>query len=181
MEEEIEYTFSVETRWTLFAKYTSHVTICHDKVKIERVGRVGDIPEEVTIRYDDVSSITYTKDTNAMVSYIAFVGLSNCNSQSITGVSIGKTVVGGTSANPWSDPHGIVFKMDMYDEVKPYYKKMVEVFDEYKRKHAMPSVQNVYANESAMDKLRKLKELRNLDIITDAEYKEKREKILAEI
>lgn len=176
-----KYLFSAETPWNIFAKYTSRVYLCHDRVKIRREGRVGDIPEEVTVYFDQIASITYTKDTNYMLSYIAFTGLSNAKAQSISGFNVGDMMFAGSSLNPWSDPYGIVFKMGLYDKMKPYYKKMVEAFEKYKSSHSTPSVQSVVMGESSMDKLKKLKELKELDIITEEEYQEKRAKILSEI
>lgn len=181
MSKQSQYSFSVETSWTIFSKYTSHVRIYRDCIKIKRVGRVGDIPEEVTIPFDSITSITYTKDSNYMLSYIAFTGLSNSTSQSINGLNMGKMMVASSSANPWSDPYGIVFKLKMYETVEPYYKKMVEVFEAYKREQSGPKRQNIIVNDSSVDKLKKLKELKDLGIITSAEYEKKREKLLSEI
>ena len=57
------YEFTVGTRGTLFAKFLSNVKVFEDRVQIQRTGRLGSLPESVTIPFDNGSSILYTKNT----------------------------------------------------------------------------------------------------------------------
>lgn len=175
------YEFSVATRWTLFASFTSDVKVYENRVHIERTGRLDSVPEEVTVYFDNVSGINYTKDTDYLLSYISFTGMSQSSAQSITGMEIGKVMVGTASANPWKDPYGIVFKLNMYEEGKEYYQKLLEIFNNYKNSQKPKVATNNNPQESSLDKLKKLKDLYDAGIITEQEYEEKRLKLLDEI
>ena len=175
------YEFSVETRWTIPAKYTSNVTVYEDRVEIARSGRLNALPEKVTVYFANVSSVVYTKDTDYILSYISFTGVSSSKSQSLNAVSIGNVTAGIASANPWKDPYGIVFKLDMYQEGKEFYQKINAAFEKYRQNNTRPVTHNVITQESSVDKLKKLKDLKDLGIITEHEYEEKRLKLLAEI
>ena len=180
MSDTVLYQFTVETRGTLFAKFSSHVEVYQNRVQIERSGRVDSIPQQVTIYFDNISAINYTKDTDYLLSYISFTGMSQSTAQSIAGVGFGNMMMGSASANPWKDPYGIVFKLNLYEEGKTYYQELVQIFEEYKRSKSDSSA-SAGLSESPLDKLKKLKELYDAGIITDSEYEEKRKKLLAEI
>ena len=56
-----------------------------------------------------------------------------------------------------------------------------EIYHEFKNNHTPSAVNNVVQGESAIEKLKKLKEIYDLNIITEEEYEEKRNKLLQEI
>lgn len=175
------YEFSVKSRWTLFSNFTSHVKVYENRVHIERDGRLDSIPEEVTVHFDNVSGINYTKNTDYLLSYISFTGMSQSNAQSITGLEVGNVMMATASANPWNDPYGIVFKLNMYDEGKEYYQKLLEIFNNYKSTQQSKVSANNNPQESALDQLKKLKELYDAGIVTEQEYEEKRVKLLERV
>ena len=60
-------------------------------------------------------------------------------------------------------------------------RRIQEIYQEFKNNHTPSAVNNVVQGESAIEKLKKLKEIYDLNIITEEEYEEKRNKLLQEI
>jgi len=69
----------------------------------------------------------------------------------------------------------------LYDEGKEYYQKLLEIFNNYKSSQKSKVSANNNPPESALDQLKKLKDLYDAGIITEQEYEEKRVKLLEKV
>lgn len=150
------------------------VKLYSDRIEIERTKQsfISTLPPSTTVYFKDIKGINYRKygllsfDT----SYISFAGLS--------------PELSATSGNPHQDPYGIIFFKGDFEKRRGDYNKMVAAYTSF-RENASSIQSNISSNspstESAMDKLKKLKELHSLGILTDAEYEEKRVKLISEI
>ena len=81
---------------------------------------------------------------------------------------------------PFDDEYSIIFRKDNAQAEK-YIRRIQEIYQEFKNNHTPSAVNNVVQGESAIEKLKKLKEIYDLNIITEEEYEEKRNKLLQEI
>ncbi len=81
---------------------------------------------------------------------------------------------------PFDDEYSIIFRKDNAQAEK-YIQRIKEIYQEFKNNHTPNVVNNVVQEESAIEKLKKLKEIYDLNIITEEEYEEKRNKLLQEI
>ena len=73
--------------------------------------------------------------------------------------------------------------LNSYQKGAIFYQKhkLFYTTQEFKNNHTPNVVNNVVQEESAIEKLKKLKEIYDLNIITEEEYEEKRNKLLQEI
>ena len=135
----------------------------------------------MTIHFKDVSAIIYSKIIPT--TYIAFQGVSAAQSQSVGMVGIGHGIsLGSASANPYSDPYGIVFKSSMYNSHKIHYQRMNEIFEEYKRNESKNArLGSNDGNYNPIDMLKRLKEIKDQGIITEEEFNQKRKDLLSKI
>ena len=81
---------------------------------------------------------------------------------------------------PFDDEYSMIFRKDNAQAEK-YIRRIQEIYQEFKNNHTPSAVNNVVQGESAIEKLKKLKEIYDLNIITEEEYEEKRNKLLQEI
>lgn len=180
--EKPKYQF-VTKMWTVTANYESHVCVYDDKVIITRTGRTGGLPAESTVHFRDATSVSWGKAAGRAWITFTVPGMATSGHQVVTAVAPGTIVFDGPNI-PYQDPFSIVFGMKQENDASWYYGKIKAVFDQYKANTntQKPIVQTIEARQdSVMDKLMKLKELKDVGILSDEEYEEKRKKLLSEI
>lgn len=171
--------FTGKSIWTLFDSYTTTVKVFFDHVEVVKEGRTGDVPPTFTIFFEHLISVNCYKSFDYPGAWLSFSTMGGAQGgQSIGMVNVGKFAIGSAIANPWSDPYSINFKRSNYESVQSFAEEINSVFNLY-RKHKSNLV--VKESESALDKLKKLKELLELGILSQAEYEEKKQKLMSEI
>lgn len=180
--EKAKYQF-VAKMWTVTANYESHVCAYGDRVVITRTGRTGGLPSDSTIYFRDTTSVSW--GSAAGRSWITFTvpGVAANGNQIVTAVQPGTIAFSGPNI-PYQDPFSVVFGMNQENDARWYYGKIKAIFDEYKSNSAVQQpvmhTTQVY-QDSVMDKLRKLKELKDMGVLNEAEYEAKRQKLIEEI
>jgi len=174
-----EYSFSTEMR-TLMEAYKSKVSVSKNKVVVKREGRTS-LPAETTIYFKDATAVSWGATVGR--SWISFTvpGATSLGRNAV--VTSNKVAVGFSGPYvPYDDSFSVVFGMKQENEARKHFNVIKKMFDEYKdRSVDAPVTMTAIQQESAVDKLRKLKELKDLGILNDREYEEKRQKLLAEI
>lgn len=167
----------------LLVKYTNWVYVFEDKVVVSRTGSfsINRLPGEITLFYKDISSMLFADEYGRARITITVPGMM----ASVTTASavVGKGIsIGGAEMDYFSDPCTIVFGMHQVEKAREEYNIIRKAYDRFKStvKDAAGAVVAVQ-QESAVDKLKKLKELKDMGIIDDFEYEEKRQKLLSEI
>ena len=180
--EQVKYKFSTKMR-ILTASYETIVSVYEDRVVIKRIGRTGGLPSDSTISFRDATAISWGNAVGR--SWITFTipGTVTRGAQYVTTVRPGQFAFSGPYI-PYEDPFSIVFGLYEVENAEYYFRKIKKLFDTYKTNTA--TEQNTVSNttiyqDGVMDKLRKLKELKDLDILNEEEYEEKRIKLLSEI
>ena len=171
--------FTIPRFFTFFSNCETNVEVYPDCVDMKRKGKTGMFPIENTIYFSEVSSITFGKQGND--SWITFVAPGNRGNGPVmaTRMTSKLTVASGPSL-PLDDPNTIFFRKVAADVAESYYRKIQEIFTQY-RNHYLAAQAAIVQSESAVDTLKKLKELIDLGILSEAEYEEKRQKLLNEI
>lgn len=167
----------------LLVNYTNLVCVFEDRVVILRNGNfsLNRLPGEITIFYKDISSILFADEYGRARITITVPGMM----ASVTTASavVGKGIsVGGAEMDYYSDPCTIVFGMHQVEKAREQYNIIRKAYDKFKStvKDAAGAVVAVQ-QDSAVDKLKKLKEIKDIGILSDSEYEEKRQKLLSEI
>lgn len=175
-----EYSFATEMR-TLMEAYKSVVRVSKNKVVVRREGKTS-LPAETTIYFRDATAVSWGNSVGR--SWISFTvpGATSLGRSAVV-TSSNKIAVGFSGPNiPYEDSFSIVFGMRQENEAKKHFHAIKKMFDEYKEGSInTPISMTTVQQDSAVDKLKKLKELKDLGVLSDAEYEEKRRKLLSEI
>lgn len=177
------HTFDTSVK-ALGLEYDTSVYVFPDKIRIFRSGRLSGLPEENTIYFRDVTSVV-SGDLNG-IAWITFVipgaGSVIGGRQNAVAVGGGAITLTQTVTIPYNDPGAIVFARNEEHVAKREYQVIKEYYDSFKSiEHPQVMTVNAVQQDSAVDKLKKLKELKDMGILSDEEYEEKRRKLLAEI
>lgn len=179
--EKSEFEFYSKVK-TIQASYEINVAVYTDKVIVTRKGRTGGLPEDLTIRFRDTTSVSF--GAAAGRSWVTFTvpGAAARGSNIVTAVTPGTIAMSGPYI-PYNDPCSLVFGLWCEDDAKQMYKRIKRLFEEYKQIHGdeQAVVAQMIHQDSAVDKLKKLKDLKDLGILSDEEFEEKRKKLLDEI
>lgn len=165
-----------------FPKWSTEISVYPDKVKISRRGKTV-LPREFEISFDDITAIT-TGGPVWSNSWITF-SVPGVEKVHQNAVMLGKPNRSGQiaytgDARPLMDPCSVVYEKGMQEKVAEDYKAINKIYSQYKaavREKQMPGG-SVVVQESALDQLKKLKELYDMGAINESEYTEKREKLL---
>lgn len=161
----------------LQGSYSTNVKVYEDHVDLTREGRTG-LPKQLTIFYDNATSVFYGKYVRPYICFTVPGGLPN--NQVVTAIRPGEAVFSTGAQLSYTDPFTIIG--GMHENLEPHYKIIKNVFDEYKKNASnTPVVNQSIVQENALDKLKKLKELFDMGILSEAEYEEKKGKLLSEI
>lgn len=190
MEEKILLEFSGHYKVKLPIIYHDNydwlVRVYDNRVTIKRSGvlRPG-LQENTTVYFEDVSSIKYGQSKEGCS--IRFI-MSNLQDDagSLTMVhKVGKNnaVAFSGSGSEILTPNNISYYLaDKGDRLKSYYNEILNIYNKYRNeKSRVGSEKMVIMQESSLDKLKKLKELYDLGILSKTEYEEKRQKMLNEL
>lgn len=160
-------------------KMHSEISIYENRIEITRDTK-WKVAKNTVIYFDNITSITHKEGGFGVSEQWISFSVPGVNPGYIRTADMGTTYIDlGISQAPWTDENSIIFRKDN-SEVKEYYKKIQEIFGNYKKNNNSSSIVNV-TQESAVDKLKKLKDIFDLGIITESEYREKRDKLLQEI
>ena len=168
------YQFTTKLR-TIQESVRITVLVFKDHAVIQREGRTSH-PRECSIDFRYTQDITFSHKTREWITF--HVAGHVVSHTVVTAVKPGTITLGGYV--PYEDPYSVVFGLS--DPGEAYYKKTKAVFDEFKANYVEPSIPaTTIAEESALDKLKKLKELKDMGVLSDEEYEEKRKALLNQI
>lgn len=158
--------------------YTNNVMVYDDHVDITREGRTT-LPKQLTIFFDTATSVFYGKNVRPFISFT--VPGRGSDNHIVTALRPGESVIPTGMQLSYNDPFTIIG--GIHENLETHYKIIKKVFDDYKKNvSAAPAInQTVVQQEDALDKLKKLKELYDLGVLTEAEFEEKKKKLLSEI
>lgn len=160
------------------------VQVYNNRVVILREGvlRPG-LQENTTIYFDDVTAITYSYGNGFCSIRFLIPNMQNTSDQLIMTHKLGKKNSMSFSVFDEASVDNVNYSIrDRGERLKEYHKQILEIYNKYReRKCQLASESTAASKESALDKLKKLKELHDLGIISDDEYAEKRQKMLDEI
>ena len=179
---EFKFKFCTSMR-ILTAHYESNVSVYDDKVVIERTGKTGGLPSDSTIYFRDATAVSWGEAVGRSWITFSVPGVVTRAQQVVTAVRPGQIAFAPGPYIPYDDPFSVVFGLREEYESENNYQKIKKLFDAYKAKAAEQSAvsNTMIYQDSVMDKLRKLKELKDMGILNGEEYEEKRVKLLSEI
>lgn len=162
-------------------RYSTEVSVYSDRVTIRRKGATGGLPKEMILLFENIAAvISGSQSGRAWISF-SVPGIYNATSNTVTAVKPGSITF--TSKIPYNDPCSVVYGMGEKQQAEKDCSEINKIFMKYKTaartKYSAPAP--VIMQESALDSLKKLKELYSMGIITEEEYNEKREKLMASI
>ena len=160
-------------------KMHAEVKVFADRVEIKRDTK-WKVAKQTTIYFDSVTAISHKMSKGLLQSeqWITFA-VPGVRQYMVVAVEPG-TYVTNSQMAPFDDEYSIIFRKDNAQAEK-YIRRIQEIYQEFKNNHTPSAVNNVVQGESAIEKLKKLKEIYDLNIITEEEYEEKRNKLLQEI
>lgn len=184
--DDMMYSFQGDFK-NLVSNYVWTVNVYEDHVKIIREGKLPkwtSLQKEVTIYFESVSSIVYGEGQGVPSIIFVVPGTENVLS-SVQTTNISKTFSVSTVSNSnllnsgqFNNNYAVsTFKKD--GRLKEEYEKLQQYFNKYKSQLHNFSSQN--ESVDIYDKMKKLKELQQMGIITDLEYEEKRQILLKQI
>lgn len=142
------------------------------------------LPAEITAFYGDLSGINFSKATIMKpVGLIELTGIS-ANHGTVKTVDVqGKIATNGVDiANALGNPYVIPFNKDK-EAMEGKYNELRTVFEKYKANNSNGNVNviNAAQEESALDKIKKLKELLDIGAITQEEFDAQKSELLKNI
>ena len=162
------------------------VRVYDNRVVIIRNGvlRPG-LQENTTIFFDDVASIKYGQNNGRCGIQFIIPSLQGTPDPVVMTHKVGKNNAVSFSAFNESimlTPDNISYYLeDKGDKLKEYYNQILDIYTQYRNEKSKTKSEAAVLQESILDKLKKLKELYDLGVLTDAEYAEKREKMIKEL
>lgn len=167
----------------LRGKTTANVQVFQDKIVIERDTKWANIPREMTLSFSDITSISYDENrSNAWISFAVSATMPNSEAkpmQPMYAASRGEIVItSGTKTAPFSAPYAIVFPKEQKADAKKYYDQLLSI---HKKTKSTLTAATVINQESSLDKLKKIKELLDMGVLSQTEYEEKRQELLKQI
>lgn len=167
----------------LRGKTTANVKVFKDQITIQRDTNWANIPRELVLPFSDISSITYDENkSNAWISFAVSAVLPKSQAKSVQPVysmRSGEIVITpNIKTAPFGEPYAIIFPKTQKDDARAYYKRLLELSKEARSQEKSTSTGSP---ESALDKLKKLKELLDIGVLSKSEYEEKRKDLLQQI
>lgn len=164
----------------LRGKTTANVKVYKDRIIIQRDTKWANIPKELTLSFTDILTITYDENkSNAWISFAVPSALPNSQMKSVQPVYAmrpGEIVITPSiKTAPFGEAYAIIFPKAQKDEAKTYYKQLLEL---NKKARDQGKATPAASQESTLDKLKKLKELLDMGVLSEDEYEEKRRELL---
>ena len=149
-------------------KMHAEVKVFADRVEIKRDTK-WKVAKQTTIYFDSVTAISHKMSKGLLQSeqWITFA-VPGVRQDMVVAVEPG-TYVTNSQIAPFDDEYSIIFRKDNAQAEK-YIRRIQEIYQEFKNNHTPSAVNNVVQGESAIEKLKKLKEIYDLNIITEEEY-----------
>lgn len=140
------------------------------------------LPAETTAYYSELAGINFVKPSGLNgIGWIELVGISTSGKTMKTVDVNGKLINNVDSVNALGNPYCIAFNKDKSDMEK-HYNRMKEIFNEYKANSSSGvNIINAAQEESALDKIKKLKELLDVGAISQEEFDEKKNSLMNNI
>lgn len=168
----------------------TEVQVYSDKIELKRklkgvLAVTSKLPNETTVYYKDIASVIYNKPSiaSSKIGWIELVGI-NRNSGGVVEtkeLKSGLTISNVNTVNSLNNPYCISFNKNK-NEMEDYYLKIRETFEKYQEDNSSHIVQNVIEDkETALDKIKKLKELLDIGAINEQEYNEKKSELMKNI
>lgn len=164
----------------LRGKTTANVKVYKDRIIIQRDTKWANIPKELTLSFTDILTITYDENkSNAWISFAVPSALPNSQMKSVQPVYAmrpGEIVITpNIKTAPFGEAYAIVFPKSQKDEAQAYYKQLLEL---NKEARSQGKATSTVSQESALDRLKKLKELLDMGVLSEDEYEKKRKELL---
>lgn len=164
------------------------VAVYDDKIELKRkvtgvIALNTKLPAETIVYYDELRGVNYVKPslTSGNVGWIELVGLSRSQTVTQTVNVNGSLISNADIVNGMKNPYNIVFNRDKV-EMEEYYKKIRETFEKYSAQNKRNgSVTNIIQDETALDKIKKLKDLLDMGAISQTEFEEKKNELMSNI
>ncbi len=177
-----DWLYSCHTKLAVIgSKYSSTVYAYSDRVEIHREGKTA-LPKDMTLFFDDITVISGGNSSGRSWISFSVPGMFNAGRGVVTAAKPGQIVIAGPTI-PYDDPCTVMYGLGEKREAEEDCRQINEIFMTYKaesrkrKEVGAPSIMQ----ESALDQLKKLKELFDMGVITEAEYNEKREKRMKDI
>lgn len=177
---EVLYQFSTKIM-VLTGSFKTDVLVYEDHIDIMREGRTV-LPKESTVFFETASTITHGYHVRPYITFV--VPGSQINSSQVVAALNPSQAMFATAVPqlPYNDPFSVVGATNEKVQFEEHFNAIKSIFDKYKGLHARRELsQPVAEQDGPIDKLKKLKELADLGIISDSEYEEKRRKLLDQI
>lgn len=175
----LKFEFSATSGY-LYGKTIANVKVYHDRIVIDRDTKRANIPREMTILFEDVVSITYDENkSNAWIGFAVDANLPNSQlkyPQLVQSIRPGEiAIMPNVKVAPFDEPYAIVFPKNQKDDARAYYERLL-VLSQSVQQHR----KEVYTvdQESPLDKLKKLKELLDMGVLSETEYEQKKNELL---
>lgn len=157
-------------------RYETHVTIYADRAEIKRKGMTGNLPMESTAFFSDTNGVASGKASGR--TWISFI-VPGAYQAPVTRIQATKQPnVSSGGDIPYSDPFSIVSGVGDGGRFAKYAEQIQEIFSKYKSSHKEGASVIQAAEDNTLDKLKKLKELHDLGVLTDEEFEAKNRSFL---
>ncbi len=181
------FEFNVEHK--ALGSIVSKISVYEERVEIERtisgvLRATVKLPTTTSVYFKDITGILHREPSflsTGNMGYIEFSGIHR-NTSTIGTVNVkGKIISNIEMTNAIQNPYCVVYSKDA-KAVKENFKRLYEIFIKLKETNiSTQNVQIVKNEESALDKIKKLKELLELGAITQAEFDEKKAVLMQKI
>lgn len=177
---EPEYEFTSEMH-TLIQHYTTCVYVFKDSVMINRVGTLNGLPSDITLYYRDITAIQLGSMSGRPRITFTVPGMS-IGSNALSAPVTKSVSIASANVDHYTDPCSIVFGLNEVGEAQKCCDIIKRYFHNYKANEQTTKLGAMVPQyDGPVDKLKKLKDLKDMGILSDAEYEEKRQKLLSEI
>lgn len=161
------------------------VTVFDNKIELHRkvsgiISMNTKLPSETVAYYKDLEAVNFVKPSLAAgnIGWIELVGISRDKNVMSTVDANMKLISNVDTVNGLKNPYNIAFNKN-HREMESYYKRIKEVFEEFASNNQnIQGATNIINEESALDKIKKLKDLLDLGAISQEEFDEKKEKLM---
>ena len=164
------------------------VAVYDDKIELKRkvsgvIALNTKLPSETIAYYNELKGINYVKPNLASgnVGWIELVGVSRNQAVTQTVNVNGSLISNADIVNGMKNPYNIVFNKNKA-EMEDCYKKIKEAFEKYSvQQKNNQGVTNIILDETALDKIKKLKDLLDMGAISQEEFEKKKNELMKNI
>ena len=180
--------FSFKASHKAMGGIETDVEVFEDKIELKRkvsgvIAMNTKLPSVTTAYYDDLQGINYVKPTlsSGNIGWIELVGISQSGKVTQM-VDVNRSMINNVDiVNGLKNPYCIVFNKNK-NEMEECYFKLKDIFDKYVAKaRSAKGVTNIIQDETALDKIKKLKDLLDIGAISQEEFEEKKTNLMKNI